>query len=301
MSITSQTFRERLIAVMNRLGDTPTAFARRAGIDRSTLAQLVDDRTDRLPRADTLVAVSSAARVSVDWLLGLSQSEQLGTEIVDATLQFEHTGRAPVDDLFLGWLREAVGYRIKTVPVSFPDFLKAEPVLRFEYRDALVGDIDARLAFARSRLDFWRQPDTELETAFPLQELALLAAGEGRWSGMAAADRRRGLEHLRDLYAQLYPGVRAYLFDLGRTTSTPFTVFGTRRAVIYLGERYLVLNAVGHIRLLAQRFDELIRAASVLPHEVADHVDRLIGTVADRTISRDHGKGTETVPRITLF
>ena len=92
---------------------------------------------------------------------------------------------APLDNI--EWLGHA-GFRIKTVPVSYPDFLKSEAVLRFEYRNALTGDVDARVEFARSRLEFWRQPDTELEAAFPLQELELLAAGKGRWAGLSAVD-----------------------------------------------------------------------------------------------------------------
>jgi transcriptional regulator with XRE-family HTH domain len=272
-------FRERLAVVMARSGLNAAAYARGAGVDRSTLAQLLDPRNDRLPRAETLIAVAAFSRVSADWLLGLSQAEQMGAEIIEATLQFARSRPIPVDDLFLGWLKEAVGFRIKTVPVSFPDFLKSEAVLRFEYGEADAGDVEHRIHFARTRLEFWRQPDTELETAFSLQELDLLAAGEGRWRGMPVADRRQGLEHLRDLYDQLYPGVRAYLFDERRTASAAFTVFGTRRAAIYLGERYLVLNAVEHIRLLSQRFDDLIRAATVLPHAVADHVDGLLETL----------------------
>jgi hypothetical protein len=42
-----------------------------------------------------------------------------------------------------------------------------------------------------------------------------------------------------------------------------------------------VLNAIGHIRLLALRFDELIRAASVQPHAVGDHVEGLLPMVRD--------------------
>jgi transcriptional regulator with XRE-family HTH domain len=274
-------FRERLGIVMSRTGLNASAFARGAGIDRSTLSQLLDPRIDRLPRAETLIAVAGFAHVSVDWLLGLSQSEQIGAEIIEWALRFEPTRQSPVDDAFLEWLKEAVGVRIKTVPATFPDFLKSEAVLRFEYEAALVGDLENRVDMARSRLEHWRQPDTELDTAFPMQQLELLALGVGRWRDLPAVERRRGLEHLRDVYSQLYPGVRAYLFDQRLTTSAPFTVFGMRRAAIYLGERYLVLNAIGHIRLLALRFDELIRAASVQPHAVGDHVEGLLPMVRD--------------------
>ena len=199
----TEAFRERLASLLERMRETPTAFARGAGIDRSTLAQLLDGRADRLPRAETLVANARHGRVSVDWLLGLSQSEQVGAAVIEAALQFERTSRTPVDDMFLAWMREAAGSRIKTVPASMPTFLQSEAALRHEYEGALSGDIDDRLHFARSRLEFWRQPDTELEVAFPLQQLDLLASGAGRWRGMAADDRRRALEHMADTYDQL--------------------------------------------------------------------------------------------------
>ncbi len=135
-STTVGLFRRRLDTIMTRSGLTPAAFARRAGIDRSTLSQLVSDENPRLPRAETLIAIARSAHVSVDWLLGLSQREEVGAEIIEALLQIETHDRMPADDHFVKWLTEAEGYRIRTVPVALPDFMKTEAVLRFEYRSA---------------------------------------------------------------------------------------------------------------------------------------------------------------------
>ena len=51
-------FRRRLDSVMARSGLTPAGFARLAGLDRSTLSQLMTDQSPRLPRAETLVAIA---------------------------------------------------------------------------------------------------------------------------------------------------------------------------------------------------------------------------------------------------
>ena len=49
--------RQRLGEIIARSGDSRAAFARRIGIDRSTLAQILSSADDRLPRAETLAAI----------------------------------------------------------------------------------------------------------------------------------------------------------------------------------------------------------------------------------------------------
>jgi transcriptional regulator with XRE-family HTH domain len=272
-------FRARLGTVIERTGLSFAAFARKAGIDRSTLSQLLDADADRLPRAETLAAIASSCNVSVDWLLGLSQREEIGAAIIEAVLQIETTEASQLDDRFMDWLQEAAGFRIKTVPATLPDFLKTEAVLRFEYAPSLSVDVDKSLELARNRLDFCRRPDTELEAAVPVQAFESLAAGAGLWSGLSAADRREQLRYAAELYDSLYPGIRLYLFDQRATFSVPFTVFGRGRTVVYLGHSYLVLSAIEHIGIFARRFDELIRASTVQPHAVRDFLVGLAGTV----------------------
>ena len=274
----AEDFRRKLETLIARSGLSASAFARGAGIDRSTLSQLMDARTDRLPRAETLVAIAGFARVSVDWLLGLSRSEQIGADIIEAVLQVRSDDKQVLEP-FVDWMKEASGMRVKTVPVTYPDFLKTDDVLRFEYAASLAVDADRSISIARDRLAVCREPDTELEAAFPLQNLELLAIGAGVWKGLPARVRREALESLRDVYDQLYPGLRLYLFDELRSMSVPFSVFGTQRAAVYIGHRYLVFNAIEHIRLFSQRFDEIIRTAVVLPHAVGDHIESLLSKV----------------------
>ena len=79
---TVQLFRERLEQAIDRAGVTRAGLARRIGVDRSTLSQVLSQESVRLPRADTVAAIASALQVSLDWLLGLSESNQLGADIL---------------------------------------------------------------------------------------------------------------------------------------------------------------------------------------------------------------------------
>ena len=261
-------FRRRLQTVMDRAAQSPAAFARSAGLDRSTLSQLMTDENPRLPRAETLVAIAKTAHVSIDWLLGVSQREEVGAEIIEAMLQIETPDHLPADDHFMQWLREAEGYRIRTVPVALPDFLKTEAVLRLEYAGAFASAAPARLEAVRARLDYMREPDNDVEVCVALQSLWALAAGQDLWRGLGAAARREQLLSMADVYGSAYPSLRLYLYDLRDVYASPFTVFGPKRAVLFLGQAYLVLNASDHIRMFARRFDDLIRRAAIQPHAV---------------------------------
>ena len=105
----AQSFRDRLERVIAQTGLNQAGFARHVGIDRSTLSQLLSAENDRLPRAETLAAIAKGCRISIDWLLGLSQREQIGAELVEAVLTIETQAHAPFNERFLRWNAEAAG------------------------------------------------------------------------------------------------------------------------------------------------------------------------------------------------
>ena len=269
-------FRKRLHIVIARTGGSDAAFARAARLDRSTLSQLLTGESARLPRAETLLAVARAARVSVDWLLGLSQREEAGAEIIEAVMSFTPEAGQPMDDSFVAWLAEADGQRVRTVPAHLPDFLKTDAVLRAEYDPLSRRAGAAALEIARGRLAVLRQPEADLEVCLARQTLLSFARGEAHWSDVPAAVRREQLAYMADVMDDLYPRLRVYLYDLRDTYSAPFTVFGSKRVAIFLGQSFLVLSAAEHIRLFARRFDDLIRGAVVQPNEMPGQIRRLI-------------------------
>ena len=81
-----------------RSGLRRSAFARRIGIDRSTLTQLLASENDRLPRAETIAAMAADQQVSVDWLLGLSQEGPLSADLMPQPIEIEVGGDGHLDE-----------------------------------------------------------------------------------------------------------------------------------------------------------------------------------------------------------
>jgi transcriptional regulator with XRE-family HTH domain len=270
--VAAEGFRERLERLIDQTGLNHAAFSRHVGVDRSTLSQLLSAQNDRLPRAETLAAIARGCRVSIDWLMGLTPREQIGAEMVQTALTIETQAHAPFDERFLRWQGETVGRKLRTVPMSFPDFMKTDEVMAFEYAGALGPEMAPLLGERRRQVETAIRDGAELEACVSLQALAAFGQGRMQWEGLAAEARRRQLAAMIHLVDELYPAFRLFLYDVRETYSAPFTVFGQSRAAVYLGPSYLVLNASEHIRMLTRRFDEIIRAASVQPHEAAAHL-----------------------------
>jgi transcriptional regulator with XRE-family HTH domain len=126
-------FQQRLRQVLARSELSQTDFAAAAGIDRSTLSQLLAPGADRLPRVESIAAIAHVGHTSLDWLLGLSQGDKPDGGIGAETLQIERDAPSPLDERLLQWHREAAGYRIRHIPTSFPDLLKTDAVIEDEY------------------------------------------------------------------------------------------------------------------------------------------------------------------------
>ncbi|MBY0613047.1 MAG: helix-turn-helix domain-containing protein [Beijerinckiaceae bacterium] len=277
--VSHDVFRERVNQLLARSGLTYAAFARQAKLDRSTLSQLLTGSMPRLPRAETLAMIARTANVSVDWLLGLSQREEVGSELIEAVMKVEPYGNTPANDTFLGWLRSAQGLRICSVPVGVPDLFKSEDVLRHEYRAAFENAGLSPIEAVQRRLAMLRQPHQQLELATSRDSFLHFARGIGLWSSVPASLRRAQFQRMIDLADEFYPSLRIYLYDAASSYSVPFTVFGDQRVAMFLGTSYLVLNSAAHIQLFLNRFDDLVRVASIQPHQFSGYVRELIDQV----------------------
>lgn len=269
----SQLFRERLKMLLTRSGQNQSAFAASVGIDRSALSQLLSGQSTRLPRAETLLNMAATYNVSLDWLLGISQDEGLASEIRESLEIEEGTGSFD-RTLLAAWHAEAAGTKIRYVPAGIPDLLRTDAVIDYEAgitrknRDSQIDEKDYRI-------DYNRRPETDMEVCMPRHMLEIFAKGNGVWSGLAEAQRREQLSHMARLVDDLYPSFRLYLYDGRQRYSIPYTIFGQIRAAIYVGEMYLVLNAVTPVRTLTRHFDNLIRAAEINAHEAAAYCRQL--------------------------
>jgi transcriptional regulator with XRE-family HTH domain len=277
---TVETFRERLAEVIAGSGLRRAAFARRVGIDRSTLAQLLSATNDRLPRAETIAAIALNQQVSVDWLLGLTQEGSLSADLMPQPLEIEVGGDAPQDERLVRWHAEAAGYKIRYVPTSLPDLLKSEPMIRYEYGEQGTHVREARLEEAGARLAYLRRPETDMEVCSPVQSVEDLAHGHSQWLDFPRAERRRALLVMIERLEELYPTLRWFLFDRRSRYSVPLTIFGPKRAAIYIGNMYFVLNSTEHIRALTRHFDDLIRVAVLQPRDTIEYLRKLANNIA---------------------
>ena len=268
-------FRERLNSVIQQSGRSRSAFAAEVGMDRSTLSQLLSDANDRLPRAETIAAIANKAQVSTDWLLGLSQEGQLGTDVLAPALEVEAGSASPGDARLLRWQAEALGYKIRYVPTTLPDLLRTEEVIRYEYGEYGTHVPKGRIEQTEAQLAYSRRPETDMESCSSFQSLEVFARGEGVWRNLSAKTRRAQIDWMIVLLDELYPTFRWFLYDGLKRYSAPLTIFGPKRVAIYLGNMYFVFNSTEHIRVLTRHFDELIRVAVVQPSDVIDFLKKL--------------------------
>ncbi len=270
-------FRRRLDEVIGRSGLNRTGFAARIGVDRSTLAQVLSAANDRLPRAETLASIAATQHVSVDWLLGLSQEGPLATDIISQPLEIAPGAHSPADERLTRWHAEAAGYKIRYVPATLPDLLKTEETIRYEYRDYHEPVPESRIEAAVARLANLRRPEGDMEVCSTVQMLEGFTRAEGIWRDMPRHARRRQLQHMIQLVDELYPAFRWFFYSGTSRYSVPVTIFGPKRAAIYVGHMFLVFNSTEHIRMLSSHFDALIRAAVVQPNQAAEFLMRLLG------------------------
>ena len=268
---TVRLFQQRLIEAIERRRLSRRHLAQAAGVDRSTLSQLLARDAVRLPRAETVVALARALGVSLDWLMGLSAEAGESADVLEAKPEIALRPRTPLpaDDHLIRWHQEATGYKIRFVPSNLPDFAKTGAVLEFEYAAEATKTPDQAIAASRNRLEYMRMPETDMEVCIEQQQLEVFAAGRGIWAGLSVEARIEQLEYMAKLLDDLYPGLRVYAYDGHTHYSAPFTVFGPLRVAHYLGSMYLVFTNTEHVRLMSRHFDSLIRVAVTHAHDMS--------------------------------
>ena len=272
----SDLFRNRLQQAMASSGDTQSSLARKTGVDRSTLSQILAGTSARLPNGQLVAQCAQSLGVSADWLLGLSDKPGSLEHILAQAMTMVDAPRALIDAQLFAWHQEAAGYKVLHVPAGLPAMVKIRPMLEWEYAPSLGQTIDLAIASAEDRLNWMRQAQSDYEIALPLHELQGFARAEGYYRGCPKQIRIEQLKHLARLTEQLYPVMRICLFDARKIYSSPITIFGPLRAVIYLGQKYLVFRVPDRIQALSQHFDGLIRAAEIGTRDLPTIIDALL-------------------------
>ena len=113
----------------------------------------------------------------------------------------------------------------------------------------------------------------------PRQALEGFARGEDLWRGLGVQARRAQLRHMIERADELYPALRWFLYDKRQRYSVPLILFGPRRAVLYVGQMYVVFNSTEHMRVFTQHFDVLVKAATVQPTDVVPLLRKLLASI----------------------
>ncbi len=270
-----RTFRERLALVITDLGGGRTAFAERAGIDRTTLSQLLSSSNRRLPRVETLLAVATASGSSLDWLLGLSGDGPARTEVRREEQALSRHELSAIDASLIGWYQAAAGTKVRYIASTLPDLLKSNAVIRHEVARYATTRPEQKMETAAARLEMARAPGSDLECCNSVQAIEGFARGEDIWATLDPRKRLEQLDRMLELTEELYPRFRWHLYDGRQRYAGAVTIFGLDRALIYLGQLYFQLSSHEHVVALVEHFDDLVRAAVVQPPDVPKQLRRL--------------------------
>ncbi|MEQ8480155.1 MAG: helix-turn-helix transcriptional regulator [Hoeflea sp.] len=252
-------FRTRLAARLATAGMSRSALARAAGVDRSTIAQLLSGDEVRLPNAHLAAECASALGVSADWLLGLSDRPEPAAEVLSASFGMATAQRTPADEQIIAWHLEAAGHKIRHVPATLPDILKTEAVLEWEY-GAFRGKTPEQARGAMRETIAWlRNPGSDYEICVSIDKIRSLVRGEGYWQGLGAEARAAQIDFMAESCERLYPSLRLYFYDAKKVFSAPVSIYGRLLAAIYVGQFYLVYRDSRQIAGLTEHFDVLVR------------------------------------------
>lgn len=178
-------FRQRLLARMDNMAMSRSELARRCQVDRSTIAQLLNTDDVRLPNAHLAAECASALQVSTDWLLGLTERSETSSGLLSTACEITDAKRTPSDNQILAWHQEAAGYKVRHVPATFPDMLKTEAVLEFEYANFLDKTPSQACSTMRKTLQWLEAPGSDYEICISTHMIETLAQGNGYWAGLA--------------------------------------------------------------------------------------------------------------------
>lgn len=258
----AELFRQRIIERLNASDVSRSQLSRDAGIDRSTVAQILNGDDARLPNAHIAAEFASSLGVSADWLMGLSDRSETAAELLTAGLRFADAERTPADAQLIEWHKEAAGHKIRAVPTVLPDILKTKDMLEWEYQ-LFLDKTPAQATAAMNDTNEWLQaPGSDYEICVPIETVRSLARGVGYFEGIPEKVRIDQINWMADKCRDLYPSVRLYLFESRKVHSAPLIIFGPLIAAVYVGQFYMVFRERSQVQGLTRHFDQLVRAST---------------------------------------
>ncbi|SNZ20296.1 helix-turn-helix domain-containing protein [Cohaesibacter gelatinilyticus] len=269
-------FRKRLSDAMDVSGLSRSHLARLTHVDRSTIGQLLNKTSPRLPNGQLVADLAATLSVSIDWLLGLTNRPESPGDIIAGAMALSPAERTVADAQLLDWHQEATGYKIRHVPATLPDILKTERVLNWEYPSFENQNSTQMVDSIHPQLNWLQTRQSDYEIAIPLHELEACARGISYYADLDEDIRREQLQFIAQTCRDMFPRLRLFLFNARRVFSAPITIFGPKLAVIYVGQCYLAFREADRVNSLTDHFDWLVREAEIDARHVAEHIENLI-------------------------
>jgi transcriptional regulator with XRE-family HTH domain len=272
----AQLMQERLRQSFARTGLSISEFSRRHHIDRSTLSQLLSSQQFRMPRADTVAALADALHVSCDWLLGLTEEQRFGIELIQSAVSLYDEELEQSESQWVRWHKEAGDAKIRYVTVtSIPHQLKNKNTILYEY-ESLLGRDDAQTYWdSGSFLEEIERRNRNYEVCGSLQMLEAFAKGDWIWSGYKTNLRKQQLLDMAQDLEALYPEYQLYLFDETKVITVPMVLFGTHKAVLNCNGNFIAFTRDIHIEFLNDIFKTMIKNTVIYPHQTVDFIRKM--------------------------
>lgn len=277
----AELFQHRLHTLFDEHKLSVAAGARKTGIDRTTLSQLLSSTYSRLPRAETVATLARTFDISSDWLLGLSEDRQQGMELIESAVSLTTRRIGPHAELLADLATSVPDSKIRYVSaVGVPDNLKTDETLIFEY-GIIWGKAEAKERIkSPGRAELIKRRERDFETCASREKLVDFAEGTWIWRGLPAEQRRSQLLYMADEVERLYPNMRLHIFDERQQLTTCFYVFGNKAAVLVADDFKMLFSRDTHIQSFTSLFDLYIRHTVVHPHEAAGWLRALAKKVA---------------------
>lgn len=217
----SALFVERLRAAMHDNGISAASLARRTGLSKAAISQLMSSKKSRLPNSFTIFNLARALNRNVDYFLGTTAPLD-GTRATFA-IELYQNGFANAEHLYRQTVYAGTVTDLTLICDTLPDFLKTGPVLVAEYgATPEVTGHAARIAEMRTRDGAAQVGGVVLcDTAIVFQ----LVKGIGIYKSLSEADRVAQLDLLTRYFDERFPEIVCNLVSYRQHHLSPVLMF----------------------------------------------------------------------------
>jgi transcriptional regulator with XRE-family HTH domain len=217
----SALFVERMRTAMQDNGISAASLARRTGLSKAAISQLMSNKKARLPNSFTIYSLARVLNRNVDYFLGTTSP--LAGERATFAIELYHNGFANAERLFQETIFSGSVTDLTLVCDTIPDFLKTEALLVAEY-----GPRPEVLAHARRMADQLARHAHAKVQGLVLCDTAVvyqLVKGIGLYRALPEADRAAQLGLLTSYFEDRFPDIYCTIVQYRQHQLSPVMMY----------------------------------------------------------------------------